>query len=202
MKKNSFLKAEWDKKNSTFRSEMKPTGWIGYSKKIDHPERKDSISLLTNWILRLYRDGYLRESRKPYISEVSFYFNQTGEHIVTFHWDCPEWNSSIMSDQRYSRLVDFGDKFYDLVRSNTNPDIIYQKLYVRNVKSNPFNLDLPRFSSKDNLASYCADLVRREQHVKGDVDEFYNKYVIKYFPDVREDTSYARDLASRLDGNR
>lgn len=196
------MKAEWDKTNSTFRSEMMPTEWVGYSKKIGHPERKDPITLLTNWVLRLYRDGYLRKSSKPFISEISFYFNKSSEHIITFYKNYPEWNSKFLFDENYVRLNEFVKRFYSMIDKNVSPDLIYQKLYVKNKsKSNPFNLNHPRFSSKNDLERFCGDIASRGTYPKEEVREFYIKYLDKFFPSSSSNTALIRSLDQRFKVN-
>lgn len=182
MKNNSFNNAHWDKKNSTFRSEMMPLGWIGYSRRIGHDEKKDINSLLSNWILRLYRDGYLRDSKKPDIYELTFYHNHSNEFVIKLYKNHAEWNPKFLANTSYSRFVDFIEIFYQLINKNYNAEVIYDKLYVRSKNNlDPLSLEHHRFATFNDLAAHCKEVFRRSLAEPGHIVQFYVSYAQKFF---------------------
>lgn len=200
MKKNNFNNAHWDKENSTFRSEMMPIRWIGYSKRIGHDEKKDINSLLSNWILRLYRDGYLRKSKKPDIYELTFYHNHSNEFVIKLYKNHAEWNPKFLTNASYSRFVDFIETFYQLINENYSANVIYDKLYVRSkTKLDPLSLEHHRFATFNDLTAHCKDVFRRSLAEPGNIIKFYINYSKKFFSVTESELPSTIELARTLD---
>ncbi len=71
----------WDRAHSTFlRIIYLMNGYtlVGYSKKVGRNEKQDKIDLLTNWILRDLKNGYLdRATTNPKITpldRIEYYY--------------------------------------------------------------------------------------------------------------------------------
>jgi hypothetical protein len=180
----------WDKKNSTFvRTIYLKNGYTftGYSKKFGRNERRDKIDLLTNWILRDLRNGYLdRNTTRLEITELDrieylFQANDRTEPIINLYYDFPDWVGSRWMGNK--KLHSFINRLYDMLSKGRSPEEILNSLEVRTraPKFDPLDVSMPRFSSMRDLNA-CVFRLRSEGNLPEEaIDNFYRKYKEKYF---------------------
>lgn len=181
----------WDKKYSTYMRVIYLTNGYtltGYSKKVGRNERRDKVDLLTNWILRDLKNGYLdRHTTNPRITPVDRieYFFKRGESeyepIINLYYDFPEWVNPKWMD--FKKMHVFINRFYDMIRNQMSPTSIANALEIRTraQSQDPLDISIPRFSSMPDLNAYIHRL-KNESSLPGEaVDNFYRKYKEKYF---------------------
>jgi hypothetical protein len=180
----------WDKANSTFMRNIHfANGYVftGYSKKYQNNERRDKIDLLTNWILRDFKNGYLdKNSQNPKITETDRieYFIRKGTDfvpVINLYYDFAEWPDQSWMDNR--KFFSFIFRFYEMQRKGTPVPSIINALEVRTraPKLDPFFLDTPRFSHINDLNAYVFRLRNEGKFPKEEIENFYRKYKEKYF---------------------
>ena len=180
----------WDKTNSTYMRNIYLTnGYVftGYSKKYRNNERRDKTDLLTNWILRDLKNGYLdKNSTNPKITEVDRieYFKKTGTEyvpVINLYYDFAEWPNQVWMDNR--KFFAFIHKLYDMLRRGIPIPTIINTLEVRTraPRVDPFFLDTPRFATLNDLNAYVFRLRQEGKFEKEEIENFYRKYLEKYF---------------------
>ena len=192
MKTSNQLKYEpvWDKAHSTFVREIflkNGTRLTGYSKRVGRNERRDKIDLLTNWMLRDLKNGYLDKSTtNPKITaldHIEYFFTTEGspEPIVNLYYEFPEWTN--MRSLENKKLVKFINRFYELIRKGKNPSEISNELEIRTRATNQNLLDvtLRRFSNMIDLNAYVLRLKNESDFPSGAIDHFYIKYKETHF---------------------
>lgn len=183
---NKFTRGIWDKTGSTFIQRImfrnSQREMLGYSKKVAFNERNDKDALLTNWILRMYRDGYLdpKNTSKDAIDFIEYYQNTQPEPtlIIRLYYTYPEWNPAYLSNKR---LVNFINRFYDGIEKGHTATEIYNRLYIRSHsrEADPLDLSTMRFSNERHLSNYCAKLMA-DGKPQGEVEHFFHQYKEKY----------------------
>jgi hypothetical protein len=179
----------WDRAHSTFvRVIYLQNGYTltGYSKKVGRNERRDKIDLLTNWILRDLKNGYLDKlTKNPKITptdRIEYYFKRGDslEPIVNLYYEFPEWIDMKWTEQR--KLVSFINRFYALVRKGVSPSAISNELEIRTraPKQDPLDISIKRFISMIDLNAYVLRLRNESDLPKEAVDNFYSKYKEKH----------------------
>ncbi|MEP0366866.1 MAG: hypothetical protein ABJN36_11395 [Cyclobacteriaceae bacterium] len=195
---NAFNYGDWDKIGSTYKQIIVFTSGkalVGFSKKIGFHERNDKIDLLTNWILRMYRDGYLnmKNPTRTEIDRIEYYNNLNGQHLMNLRYEYPEvlCDDINLNNEYYKKLRVFINKFYDKVGTGVADHEIYRQLYVKTRKGKITNdlisIDQKRFENKDQLNLYARDLINIRKMPFGEVEHFVRKYCQKHFgfnPDV------------------
>ena len=180
----------WDKVNSTFmRNIYCCNGYVftGYSKKYKNNERRDKTDLLTNWILRDFKNGYLdKKTTNPKVTEVDRleYFqnrNQRFEPVINLHYDFADWPDQRWMDNK--KFFCFITRFYDMIRKGLDASTIVNALEIRTraPRFDPFHLDAPRFASMNDLNAYVFKLRHEEKEQPEAIEHFYRKYKDKYF---------------------
>lgn len=180
----------WDKANSTYmRVIYLKNGYtlMGYSKKCFRNERKDKIDLLTNWILRDLKSGYLNEkTARPGITpteriEYFLYRNQSYEPVISLYYSFPEWTNTRWMDQK--KFFVFIHRFYDMLRKNVSVPEIVNALEVRTRAQSQDLLDYsrPRFSTIPDLNAYIKKLKEDSDLSDEAIEHFYREYKQKYF---------------------
>ena len=180
----------WDKAHSTFvRIIYLKNGYTltGYSKKVGRNERRDKVDLLTNWILRDLRNGYLDKNttnnKITPIDRIEYYLSRGGamEQIFNLYYDFPEWITTRWLGNK--KLVSFINRFYDLLRKGNDPTAIVNELEVRTraPKLDPLDVSVRRFASVIDLNAYVIRL-RSESDIPTEaIDHFYIKYKETHF---------------------
>lgn len=180
----------WDKTHSTFiRIIYLKNGYTltGYSKKVGRNERRDKIDLLTNWILRDFRNGYLdKNTTNPRITpldriEYSMQVDGRVESIVNLYYDYPDWVGTRWTTNK--KFYSFITRFYDMVVKQRSSSEILNRLEVRTraTKFDPLDASIPRFSSMRDLNA-CVSRLKSEGDLPEEaIDGFYRKYKEKYF---------------------
>jgi hypothetical protein len=180
----------WDKAQSTYmRVIYLQNGYTftGYSKKVGRNERRDKIDLLTNWILRDLKAGYLdKRTTNPKITSIDRieYFLKQGESyepILNLYYDFPEWvNTKWMENKKFYVFI---NRFYEMVRNQASVTTIANALEVRTraQQQDPLDISIPRFSSMPDLNAYIHRLKTHTDLSGEAVDNFYRKYKEKYF---------------------
>lgn len=194
---NVFKQGDWDKTGSTYKQIIVFSSGkvlVGFSKRMGFHERNDKIDLLTNWILRMYRDGYLEKNNqnKTDIDRIEYYINFRGQHLMNLYYKYPEYMlDDLIIENEYKKLVIFLKKFYDMIDKGIQADEIYRKLYTKNRSSSAthdhLSLDKKRFDTLEHLRRYANDLKLERIRPPGEVDHFVIKYCEKFFgftPDI------------------
>jgi hypothetical protein len=110
----------WDKANSTYMRIIYLSNGVnltGYSKKYMQNERRDKIDLLTNWMLRDFKNGYLdkRTSNQKIttLDHIEYFIKQNDSYhpIINLYYDFPEWINHKWMDQK--KFFYFIKRFYD-----------------------------------------------------------------------------------------
>lgn len=179
----------WDRENSTFvRTIYLTNGYTltGYSKKVGRNERHDKIDLLTNWILRDLKNGYLDKETTRKITPLDRieYYRRNGDNldpIINLYYECPDWINTKWLDNK--KLVSFINRLYSLMRKGLNAGAISNELEVRTraPKQDPFDLSQKRFINMIDLNAYVLRLRNQSDLPNEAVDNFYRKYKEKYF---------------------
>ena len=180
----------WDKANSTYmRIIYLENGYTltGYSKKFLQSERRDKIDLLTNWILRDFKNGYLdKATLNPKITPVNrveYFIKQQNEYysVINLYYEGPDWINPKWLDQK--KFYAFITKFYAMVRRNLAVSEIVNALEVRSRASSkdPFDISIPRFPNKPDLDAYMQRLLNDPNMEREAIENFYRKYNEKYF---------------------
>jgi len=180
----------WDKAHSTFiRIIYLQNGYTltGYSKKVGRNERRDKVDLLTNWILRDFRNGYLdKNTTNNKITPIDRieYYTKRGESIdpiFNLYYDFPEWINTKWLENK--KLVSFINRFYSLLRKGNNPSAIVNELEVRTraPKQDPLDVSVRRFSSMIDLNTYIIHLRSASDIPTEAINHFYNKYKETHF---------------------
>ena len=179
----------WDKTHSTYMRIIylsNGKSLTGYSKKYMQNERQDKIDLLTNWILRDFKNGYLdRNTTNPKVTAVDrieFFIKHNGDYhpIINLYYDFPEWINQKWVDQK--KFIYFIQRFYSMIRQGLAVNQIVNALEVRTRASSkdPFDLTTPRFLGMADLNAYVLRLRNESSLEKEAIENFYRKYVEKY----------------------
>jgi hypothetical protein len=184
-----FSRGKWDKENSTYMQIVQfksGRSLAGFSKKIDFHERNDKVSLLTNWILRMLRDGYLDPSntRVDPIECIEYYEVVTGEHLFNARYHTVEIISENMYESEYYKpILKFLEIMYALIDQGKSAAKIYEKLYVRSRQKtfDPLDHTKKRFMNIGMLSKYAQDLVETGKAEVGAVENFVVKYSEMHF---------------------
>lgn len=180
----------WDKLNSTFiRIIYLKNGYTltGYSKKVGRNERRDKVDLLTNWILRDFRNGYLDKntlnSKITPLDNIYYSIQVEGriEPVIELFYDYPNWiNLKWSSNKKFFAFI---TRFYDMVHRQVPPSEIVNRLEVRTraERFDPLDTSTPRLSSMRDLNA-CVTRLRTEGNYSEEaIEAFYRKYKEKYF---------------------
>jgi len=175
----------WDKAHSTFmRVIYLRNGYTltGYSKKVGRNERRDKIDLLTNWILRDLKNGYLDKSpsntKITPLDRVEYFLAKGNayEPVLNLYYDFPEWPNPSWMENR--KLLTFINRFYGLIRKGLNPTAISNELEIRTraPKHDPLDFSIRRFASMIDLNAYVVRLKTDSDLPADAVDNFYRRY--------------------------
>ncbi|MCR9252078.1 MAG: hypothetical protein NXI20_16755 [bacterium] len=183
-----YKSAPWDSQNSTFKSVIyfrNGKTIPGYSKRQGFQEVANKQALVQNWVLRLYRDGYLdnQNARVDEVECIEFSVRSKGDytHAFTLYQTYVEWNPDFYRDY----LNDFFSNFYSLKRDRKDP---YELLYIstKSKKADPLDLSRHRFYTTIDLKNHCIRLIESNIRALGEVRNFYIKYSQKYFNGFNE----------------
>jgi hypothetical protein len=180
----------WDKANSTFMRLIVLLNGVtltGYSKKVARNERNDKIDLLTNWILRDFKNGYLnRRTKNEKITQLDYidYYKKTDndyEPIIKLTYTHPEWLNPQWMENR--KLYVFINRFYDFIEKGKDESFIINALEVksRTAPQDPFNISLVRFTSIRDLNAYVDKLKNQNDLSMEAIEHFYRAYCAKHF---------------------
>ena len=183
----------WDKTNSTYmRIIYLKNGYTltGYSKKYLQNERIDKIDLLTNWILRDFKNGYLdKKTANTKITEldrIEYFIKQNGTYspVINLYYDFPEWVNLKWAEQR--KFAAFINKLYNMIRRNTGVSEIVNALEIRTRSSarDPLDISTARFMGLPDLNAYVHKLIS-EGNLEGEaIENFYRKYKEKFLSNL------------------
>ncbi|HEY0652245.1 MAG TPA: hypothetical protein VGD65_03915 [Chryseosolibacter sp.] len=180
----------WDRTHSTYmRIIYLENGYTltGYSKKVGRNERRDKTDLLTNWILRDLKAGYLdKHTRNPRITpldHIEYYIkrDENYEPIFNLYYSFPEWTNTRWMENK--KLFSFINRFYGMLRNQASVTEITNALEVRTRASrlDPLDITSPRFASIVDLNAYVHLLKNRSDIPPDALEDFYHKYKAKYF---------------------
>jgi len=190
--RNKFNGAKWDPLTSTFSQIIyfkNGNEITGYSRKIGFTEKKGEVECLCNFILRMYRYGYLNQDNhdKNRIDYVEYYHlavnRRNPPKIIRMYYTFPEFGHGYLNWS--NEFVKWIDKFYEMIAAKKTMQEIWDALYFAKSKKEDYidalALDPPRFRNATHLANYCAWLIENTKRPKGEVEHFYRKYMEKYF---------------------
>jgi len=185
-----YNESVWDKSNSTYmRIIYLKNGYTltGYSKKVGRNERQDKVDLLTNWMLRDLKSGYLDiKTTNPKITPVDRveYFimkNQAYERVINLCYDFPEWvNIKWLEQKKFSSFI---HRLYDMLRRNMSVTTITNALEVRTRAQNndPLDISNRRFTTMPDLNAFIKKLKNESDLQDEAIEHFYRTYNEKYF---------------------
>ncbi|MCV9389159.1 hypothetical protein [Reichenbachiella ulvae] len=179
-----YKERAWDSVESTYRQEIYLVNgyrFLGYSKRVGMPEVKDKQILLQNWILRMYKAGYLDESndRCHDAEKIEYYWKDNVKRnyklAFTLYQDCFEWNEA-----PYRPPIDeFLKSFYKIKAKGLDPhELLYT--HKKASPSDPLDLSKKRFYDKEVLQRFCMKLIRSNAQELGAVKAFYINYCDKH----------------------
>lgn len=181
--------AVWDRKESTFvRSIHLETGvsLTGYSKKVGRNERRDKTDLLTNWILRDYKNGYLdRKTTRSIdrLDRIEYYkkIDNDYELVIILHYTFADWGRSRWITNK--KFFSFINRFYSMIEMGRSISEIVNALEVRTKASpqDPLDISVCRFPTMRDLNAYVVYLKTETDIPHDAIDSFYEKYKQKYF---------------------
>lgn len=180
----------WDKANSTYmRVIYLQNGYTltGYSKKVGRNERQDKTDLLTNWVLRDLKSGYLdQQTTNPKITpldRIEYYWknNDSYSPIVNLYYSFPEWTNTQWTQNK--KFFSFINRFYGMLRNGASVSQIANALEIRTRSRgiDPLDISTPRFASISDLNAYVHLLGSKSDLSQEVIQDFYNKYKGKYF---------------------
>jgi len=189
--KKKFNESSYDRVNSTYVQIIyfeNGKHIVGYSKKVGHLEAVDPIYCLTNFILRMYRDGYLRPSPKVTPVECIVYeLNQPRRGwIVTCYYDRYDISPDWISDKI---LVKWLSDFYRDIRNNKSLDYILEKYgrRGRSERSLVLNPNKITFTNLNHLLDYVEKLLDSRRYSPGEIKHFYIQCRQKFVEDATID---------------
>jgi hypothetical protein len=180
----------WDRAHSTYMRIIylrNGYSFTGYSKKYQQNERRDKVDLLTNWILRDLKNGYLdKKTTNDKITPLDRieYFRKENENyfpVINLYYDFPEWvNPKWMEHRKFFLFV---SRLYSMLQKNVSVSEITNALEVRTRASakDPFDISFPRFVNMHDLSAYIMRLKSETDLESEAIDNFYRKYIEKYF---------------------
>lgn len=183
----SYDQASWDEQGSTWVQIVYfKNGKImqGYSKRVNFDEKADKIALLTNWILRMYKAGYLDKNNegKTEIEYMEYFRNaMQPELVLRLYYNTYELPDVALQENIQMRT--FLKRFYELIELNKTPEFINTKLMVANRAAfeNPLDLSVHKFIEPKMLFEYCRNLVIDKKASGGETKSFFQQYLSKYF---------------------
>lgn len=179
----------WDKANSTYMRLINLENGVtltGYSKKVGRNERKDKIDLLTNWILRDFKSGYLNKrttnGKITTLDKIDYYskIHNQYEPVITLTYNHPEWvNPKWMEIRKFYVFI---QRFYDFIYSNRDESFIINALEVRTRTHaiDPLDLSVFRFATVRDLNSFTDRLKQQQEFPQEAIEHFYREYLNKY----------------------
>jgi len=202
--KNAYLQSKWDESNSTYCQVIhfeNGKSLQGYSKRVGFNEKNDKVALLTNWILRSMKIGYL-DPNNPDKSEIiciEYYQNEIdGQNMfLRLYYNYYELAELQMENKK---LIRFLDAFYQMINDNIATSIICDKLHVkaRAYKDNPLSIETHRYRDPMQLLRHCQRISNTID--PRDVLNFFHEYMSKFFierfqkEDFRKWISHAKDV--------
>jgi len=183
----AFHQAQWDEAGSTWIQLIYfKNGKLmqGYSKRVNFDEKGNKISLLTNWILRMFKAGYLDRTNqdKTEIEYIEYFRNHIEPELVlrlyydTYEIHCPDLQNNVS-------LRKFLRTFYQYIEIGKTSDYIYTKLYDSKPVpfQNPLDLTKHRFIEPGLLFKYCRTLILDKKASVEETKAFYVQYLSKFF---------------------
>jgi hypothetical protein len=185
-----FNEPVWDRTHSTYmRIIHLQNGYTltGYSKKVGRNERRDKTDLLTNWILRDLKSGYLDKHTRNHkitpLDRIEYYIkrDESYQPILNLYYSFPEWTNTTWMDNK--KFFSFINRLYGMLRHEATVTDISNALEVRTRASriDPLDITSPRFASIIDLNAYVHLLKGRSDIPQAALEDFYNKYKSKYF---------------------
>ena len=156
----------------------------GYSKRVNFDEKADKIALLTNWILRMHKAGYLDQSNeeKTEIEYMEYFRNaMEPELCLRLYYNTYEIHDDSLRDNIQMRT--FLKRFYELIEIGKTSDFINTKLMVANRTpfENPLDLSVHKFTEPKMLFEYCRNLIIDKKASGEETKAFFQQYLSKYF---------------------
>ncbi len=184
----SFKDAPPDQEGSTYVSHTyfkgNPKPLIGWSKKEEYPEKNDKKHLLTNWLIRLHRSGYLDPAHSvcKEVERVQFLINRSNKVIMTVRPLFTDYHSDLIENERYKSLRQWMNEFHILIRKGATNRTITEALYNGKIQIvNDLSLTRAKFADYDSLLLACQYYMGERRHEPSAIRHFFREYSIKYF---------------------
>jgi hypothetical protein len=182
-KKNAFNNAKKDSFNSTFIYKItfdNQKTIIGYSANSGFSEKNDKNAVLINYVLRMYKRGYLDYDNPPKdrIIKIEIFLNlRSGEKIIfrLFY----DYFEGFEGFEDFGVFVKFLDSFYSDVQKRLPVQEIFNK-YYRSDKSptiEPFDYKYKRFITRKSLLNYCSQMYNKKIFTREQAMHFESKYL-------------------------
>jgi hypothetical protein len=162
----------------------------GYSLKIGYTEPKDKEVCLSNFFIRLLKQGYMRDGVfytttgnliEP-VDRIEMYQNNTYNEVYTFWPRFAEPNFEAGLSTRFIQKI---EDFYRDWNNGMDFTALYDKYYVSRVRKRKAKYDLsaPRFFSRNALNEYAKKLIEDGEN-PGEVQQYVKHYGHKFLDDA------------------
>jgi hypothetical protein len=189
MKTNFKNSQKYDQSNSTFKQIIYLTNgkfFVGYSKKLGYNEKVDKVALLKNWILRMYKSGYLNKiniGTQKEIDEIHYFINDHIEApLLTLNYSSYEVSNIEWCTSNF-KIIQFLDTFYNYIRTDKEFKISRLFDYSKGEKLDKLKTDTKRFLTHKALYNWIKSEIEKKDFTTFELSNFYNSYKIKYFND-------------------
>ena len=187
MKKNFNQSNKYDQANSTFKQIIYLTNgkqFIGYSKKLGYNEKADKITLLKNWVLRMYKAGYLNQANKgtqKEIDEIHYFINDhIATPILTLNYKSYEVVNIEYCHENF-KIIQFLDTYYDYINNGNEFKISRLFDYSKGDKLNKLDVNVKRFLTHKALYNWIKSELEKNTYTKSELSNYYNAFKTKYF---------------------
>jgi len=182
-KKNAYIVAPKDSFNSTYiyyitfdNGKKIP----GYSANSGFQEKNDKQAVLINYVLRMYKRGYLDYNNPPKdrIQYIDIFLNHRTEEKIIFRLYYDYYEVYTTSDN-FMIFAKFLDNFYTSVKNKESVKTIYYK-YYRSDKSkqiDPFDYKSKRFITQKSLTNFCSIMYDKKVFTMEQTQHFELKYI-------------------------
>ena len=180
-----FTDAPFDKQDSTYMQKITFVNGkviLGYSKRVGFAEIVDPTNCITNFILRMFRDEYLRPSQKvDPVESITYSLNKPPyDWIVTCYYRYFDLSSEWILNKRFSNWI---TSFYDDINAGKSTEYIIKKYYRSGRVSNidELNFNNHAFTRPDHLVKYAVKLHESGKYPPEQIKHFYINAKEKYF---------------------
>jgi hypothetical protein len=191
-KKNFYNNAKYDKDHATFEQIIFLSNgkqFIGYSKKMGYDEKADKVALLKNWILRMFKAGYLNPENigtQKEIDQIDYFLNDHIKQPILIlkydHYEVvhPEWATNNF------KIIQFLDTYYLYIKNQDYHKITRLFDYSKGEKMNKLDLNVQRFMSEKALTNWCKSELEKNTYTPQELRSYWKQYNHRYFNNQKD----------------